>query len=529
MPSLITHEEYVAWLRDHFPSVVLLEPYGGAMAQQTYFCTEHKLEFSSSRNNFQIQFKKGKAGASLCPLCVQARRPVGVVRVKKSAHIDPAQIQDMLDGKFGKGRITLTGKYRGKANVTTFKCSRCGATQKSKPAVVLARVYACSCERTLALIPFARLSDREKTFLCMGYTALHLSVHQLSTLTGVAVSTVRVVLRHCGVYGRANSTNGKRRTLETSNLWVAVDFRTYKRFAMKLMGHMYRAYSDILDPDGLRGRDYHVDHRLSCRDAYLKYTTPLPLDVLNHPANLKLLPSAVNISKSHRSSVTLAKLKLQIKKFEARHGVVTFPEHLQLKFTQRNTVVSHSTRGLRVLGFDPGVANFGVFGGVLHGVKSIKRVSPIVSTMLRNTIRSLTGDFSDNLSAFRSEVENHIRRVNPDVVVIERFQSRGLRGPVVELVSFMIGAISGIVARMEEELGHHIVLKVVVASQWKNEVNRSFGLDTLYSQLKPTQYHRLDAFLMSMVGFPSEGNRYSAFTKDRQQKIVNFIAENPLS
>jgi len=80
---------------------------------------------------------------------------------------------------------------------------------------------------------------------------------------------------------------------------------------------------------------------------------------------------------------------------------------------------------------------------------------------------------------------------------------------------------------LRELLGKHITLVTPIASQWKNAVNRVITLDDLYSQLKPKQYHRLDAALLGMSIFPVK-NPYEGFSKQRQQKLVNLIQRGDL-
>jgi len=50
---------------------------------------------------------------------------------------------------------------------------------------------------------------------------------------------------------------------------------------------------------------YHVDHKLSVKDAF---RANLPLGVLNHPANLQVLPANENVSKGANSQITVKEL-----------------------------------------------------------------------------------------------------------------------------------------------------------------------------------------------------------------------------
>jgi hypothetical protein len=50
---------------------------------------------------------------------------------------------------------------------------------------------------------------------------------------------------------------------------------------------------------------YHVDHKLSILDAW---NANLPAEVVNHPANLQILPAKENSSKGRKSSITIEEL-----------------------------------------------------------------------------------------------------------------------------------------------------------------------------------------------------------------------------
>jgi hypothetical protein len=302
---------------------------------------------------------------------------------------------------------------------------------------------------------------------------------------------------------------------------VEADFKSYGYYVRKLTGYVFRAYSDIIDPKGLRSREFHVDHRLSIHSGYTKFPLPVPLNVLCHPANLKVIAGKDNISKNYRSSITLRKLKSQIREFDQKFGKVTFPKYLQLEFHKPKNVVP--LEGLSVVGFDPGTTNFGVFGGVLQGVKTLHRVRPLISYMLQNPIKKIPSDGSDFSEAFMREIAEIFRKVKPDVVVIERFQARGLMGPTIELISVMIGLIASLLTDLAEKEGRHIIFRVLTASTWKNSVNRVVSLDNLYERVSAKDKHRMDACLMALSAFPSEDNVYRCLTPHRQAKLVKFI------
>lgn len=482
-------------------------------------CLVHNTHFVTSWNNFQIQLKKGRGGFSLCPDCVKDARP-SLAGCKNPAFVGSKGFQERLNAKFGIGVLTLVSKYVRRTSPVKVKHT-CGLITTARADSILGQVYPCSCARIAALVPFSVLTEVERSFMAFCFKELNFSVAQISELTGVAPSTVRTSLERSGVMTTLNTTNGKRRTLERLKGSDINNHRAYNCIANRITSYMAKAYSEVLDPKGVRSRDFHLDHQLSKYDGYSRYSKPVPLTILCHPANLKLLPGADNIRKNKASSISLPQLRKRILKFERRHGVVVFPDHYQVHFER--TRLARASAGLRVLGLDPGTANFGVFGGIIHGVKTVHGVEPVLSKMFVNTVRSLTNQVNEATQAFLSEFEEVLAIVQPDVVVIERFQTRGLMGPTVELVSFMLGLVGAACQRYAEQIGKHIIVRPVVAGQWKNALNRKANLEDMYEALGTSKlHHRLDAMLMSLYAFPNK-DVYECLTSKRQAAFVNYI------
>jgi len=68
---------------------------------------------------------------------------------------------------------------------------------------------------------------------------------------------------------------------------------------------IYQQYKHILDPTGLRSRDWVLDHIYSVFDGFIN---EVPLNILCHYTNLKLIPKTDNSSKNCRSDKTLKRL-----------------------------------------------------------------------------------------------------------------------------------------------------------------------------------------------------------------------------
>lgn len=106
----------------------------------------------------------------------------------------------------------------------------------------------------------------------------------------------------------------------------------YRRTIIRFTNCVLNQFGHIVDPKGLRSKDYHVDHKLSVFDGYFDRLSPdgesrvakvekIPLRLMCHPANFEILDAKANMSiKRNRSSVTVAQLKREIKKFNQEYG-----------------------------------------------------------------------------------------------------------------------------------------------------------------------------------------------------------------
>lgn len=95
------------------------------------------------------------------------------------------------------------------------------------------------------------------------------------------------------------------------------EYKAYHREVELLTRTNYKKYKHLLDPNSLRGKDFHLDHRLSRYDGFYKYSDKIPPEIIAHPANLKIRTQKENNKKSRRSSLTKAKLMRMIKKFDS--------------------------------------------------------------------------------------------------------------------------------------------------------------------------------------------------------------------
>lgn len=150
---------------------------------------------------------------------------------------------------------------------------------------------------------------------------------------------------------------------------------------------------------------------------------------------------------------------------------------------------------MRILCLDPGTTNFGlsiitVSAGKIH-IEGTKRVAERVKDMKQP---------EPKYRAFKKELK---ALGEFDLVVAERFQARGNKGPTIEAISFMLAAL------VELYPGKTVFL---TASTWKNRANRAFDLKAYYEDLKEEQravrpvsarktVHELDSVLLGLYAW----------------------------
>lgn len=150
---------------------------------------------------------------------------------------------------------------------------------------------------------------------------------------------------------------------------------------------------------------------------------------------------------------------------------------------------------LKILSMDPGKANYAY--SVIY-MKGPTKFRVVESGMIANTITDLTGEVGAATNKFAKEIRAIIRRHDIDLMVAERFQGRGLKGNLSELVNVMIGILMML----------RPPLVLLTASQWKNSARRAgCVVDELYKlgkQYKPhMKPHVIDATSIGIY----EGNR----------------------
>lgn len=67
----------------------------------------------------------------------------------------------------------------------------------------------------------------------------------------------------------------------------------------------YQRFKHLIDPDSLRGKNYHLDHKFSIKAGFINKIDP---KYIGHRYNLELIPAMDNMRKNAKCSITIEKL-----------------------------------------------------------------------------------------------------------------------------------------------------------------------------------------------------------------------------
>lgn len=535
MPTPITHKEYKHLLKAAYgDSIRVISKIQGSVKPAKHECLKCGNVWETSPATL---VSRKRAGTPLlkcgCPACGKAAGIKANTGKQGTTTVSEEEWLTRMADKKSKTlqpEIKLLSKYKTGNTKSDFQCKDCGAKFSTTPLLLVQRVFNCECANP-RLRKNLSISKAERKYIKYMYRKLKFNWFQISKITGYAESTLRHLAETKGwIESEPNvfKRDRKHRLLRLQQRDTC-DKKSYTHNARRLTQIIYDRYATILDHKSNKGNGWELDHMLSLSDAYVKSSKgPINLKVVCHPANLQMLTSKENKRKGS-SSVGVSTLSQRIAEFEAKYGVVDFPE--QFRYNYRLSPISNSEEGLRVLGFDPGTVNFGVAASTVYGTDSIERISVSEITMLENPMTDIAPDMYEQYAAFAAEIRSYIDTYDPHVIVVERFASRGLKGKTIELVGYMIGAIIAVVESYREK-GKHIVLRPVMPASWKNQVNRVHDLDYLYKGFKTKKVvpHVVDAALMSLYAFPAKENPYLFLTNSakRKQWIKNMLIASKL-
>lgn len=157
-----------------------------------------------------------------------------------------------------------------------------------------------------------------------------------------------------------------------------------------------------------------------------------------------------------------------------------------------------------IFSHDFGSANYGyaITKVKIEGQKVLFRI--IENGLCPSTIRDLSSTKQRQVQrdSFISWLSGIRDQHQPDVLAGERYMTRGIKGPTIESVNIMIGAVENSPVFWPQ------MIKVIPAATWKNAVKRAgIDLKAEYKRVRVTP-HQLDAVLIGLyIGFRGYGRK----------------------
>ncbi len=180
-----------------------------------------------------------------------------------------------------------------------------------------------------------------------------------------------------------------------------------------------------------------------------------------------------------------------------------------------------------VISADPGTKNF-AFAVTEHQLVKGKLRSKIIATgMVEQTITTMGDGLLEEMRVFEQTLIAMREKYKPDHVFFERFQSRGLKGTTIECINVMLGIMVR-TFRKEEP-------KLLLASTWKNRINKRVDLKATYKDYKltskksPKTQHELDATLIGFYGVTRllGMSDFENFTESNWDSFINWFLTRP--
>ncbi len=184
----------------------------------------------------------------------------------------------------------------------------------------------------------------------------------------------------------------------------------------------------------------------------------------------------------------------------------------------------NKNKSITVLGLDPGTNNFGL--SIIKFRPKTQSIKVVGTTFILNPLRELKAFLQDQTAFFQEELREITDEYGPfDFCIAERFQSRGRGGgATIELINVMLGIVLSTVK---------CDTRVVTAATWKNSFNRSYSLESLYSEIDEygLTSHQLDATLLAIfrVSQVYGLNGFSFLTETKLDSLINdFVRSKSL-
>lgn len=171
-------------------------------------------------------------------------------------------------------------------------------------------------------VSFRKHNPREYHRYCNNICALNdmktlLGVDNASQLESVKQKKIETCLMNHGVKNPSHSEQIKRKISAGikqawDNVYDNKDFTTdglsrkqYSHRAMQYADTQYRRNKHTIDPDGLRSKDFHLDHIYSVTDGFINN---VPINIISDITNLRIISDKDNYKKHKSSHKTITEL-----------------------------------------------------------------------------------------------------------------------------------------------------------------------------------------------------------------------------
>jgi len=166
------------------------------------------------------------------------------------------------------------------------------------------------------------------------YCSQRCSIKDMSSLIGVENSSqlpavkakkkqtyrARYGVDHYNQTAASKKNNANKARQRWADFWDGISHEGKYQYTEKvgaLTDRNYRRYKDILDPQGLRSHQWHLDHVFSKSDGFRYSVDP---EIVAHPANLRIISASANTSKNFRSEISLQVLLERIEEWNKIHS-----------------------------------------------------------------------------------------------------------------------------------------------------------------------------------------------------------------
>lgn len=177
---------------------------------------------------------------------------------------------------------------------------------------------------------------------------------------------------------------------------------------------------------------------------------------------------------------------------------------------------------LTVLAHDPGKTNYGIAVVQGQAVRNKLQVKVLLTKKLRRPLKRLKDpeQLTAEVGAYLGEVGRLVEKYKPDLMIFERFMSRGIKGTTIEVVNVMLGALHCTFKQ---------TLVPIAAVTWKSQFKRrwKFDLDRAYKECK-TEPHLVDATLMGIYLLSKELDVAPRLNFDQVLKAIEGVCAEPL-